>query len=87
MFDFPVAPPILVKDTPRPRKLTTLAEARAYVDDALHARRLSLLRELKDKLDGAGREDDAVEAIGALREWLALEGLIAEEPAGFVRRE
>ena len=29
MDDFPVAPPILVKDTPKPRRLTTLNDARA----------------------------------------------------------
>jgi hypothetical protein len=87
MLDFPVVPPILVKDTPRPRKLTTLAEARAYVDDALRQRRLSTLREIKDRLDGAKHEDDAIEAIGSLRELLALEDLIAEPPAGFTRSE
>lgn len=87
MLDFPVAPPILVKDTPHPRKLTTLTEARAFVDAALHERRLSVLRELKEKLDGAKHEDDAIEAIGALREWLALEDLIVGPPAGFERSE
>ena len=78
MLDFPVAPPILVKDTPRPRKVTTLAEARALVDDLLHQRRLSTLREIKQQLDGAKHEDDAIEAIGSLRELLALEDLLAE---------
>jgi hypothetical protein len=75
MLDFPVAPPIVVKDTPRNRRITTLAEARAYVDAMLHTRRLSTLREIKAKLDGAKHEDDAIEAIGALRELLALEDL------------
>ncbi len=78
MLDFPVAPPIVVKDTPHPRKVTTLAEARALVDDLLHQRRLATLREIKDKLDGAKHEDDAIEAIGSLRELLALEDLLAE---------
>jgi hypothetical protein len=87
MFDFPVAPPILVKDTPHPRKITTLVEARAFVDEALHRRRLYKLREVKARLDAAQREDDAIEAIGSLRELLALEDLIVEPPAGFERSE
>lgn len=87
MLDFPVAPPILVKDTPHPRKITTLSEARTLVDDMLKTRRLSTLRELKERLDGARHEDDAIEAIGSLRELLALEDLIVEPPAGFERAE
>jgi hypothetical protein len=78
MLDFPVAPPIVVKDTPHPRRIKTLDEARALVDEMLHARRLSTLREIKQKLDGAKHEDDAIEAIGSLRELLALEDLLAE---------
>ncbi|MEJ2435271.1 MAG: hypothetical protein P8Y53_19775 [Pseudolabrys sp.] len=75
MQDFPVAPPIMAKDTPHPRKLTTLAEARTYVDAILHERRLYKLREIKQRLDGVKSEEEAIEAIGALRELLALEDL------------
>jgi hypothetical protein len=75
MLDFPVAPPIVVKDTPHPRKLTTLNEARAYVDAMLHERRLTTLRDIKARLDAAKTAEDAIEAIGSLRELLALEGL------------
>jgi hypothetical protein len=75
MLDFPVAPPIVVKDTPRNRELTTLNEARAFVDEMLHQHRLSTLREIKERLDGAKTEEDAIEAIGSLRELLALEDL------------
>jgi hypothetical protein len=78
MLDFPVAPPIVVKDRPRPRRIKTLDEARAYVDEMLRERRLSTLREIKAQLDGARHEDDAIEAIGSLRELLALEDLLAE---------
>ena len=78
MLDFPVAPPIVVKDTPRPRRIQTLDEARAFVDEMLRERRLSTLREIKAQLDGARHEDDAIEAIGSLRELLALEDLLAE---------
>jgi len=77
MLDFPVAPPIVVKDTPHNRKLTTLSEARAFVDEMLHQRRLATLREIKTRLDGAKDEEDAIEAIGSLRELLADEDLTA----------
>jgi len=77
MLDFPVAPPIVVKDTPHKRKITMLSQARAYVDDMLHQRRLYKLREIKARLDGVKTEEEAIEAIGALRELLALEDLIA----------
>lgn len=77
MLDFPVAPPIVVKDTPHKRKIATLTEARAFVDEMLHQRRLYKLREIKMKLDGAKTEEDAIEAIGGLRELLADEDLIA----------
>lgn len=77
MLDFPVAPPIVVKDTPHNRKLTTLSEARAFVDEMLHQRRLATLREIKTRLDGAKDQEDAIEAIGSLRELLADEDLTA----------
>jgi hypothetical protein len=77
MLDFPVAPPIVVKDTPHKRTLTTLNQARAYVDEMLHQRRLVTLREIKARLDDAKTEEDAIEAIGALRELLADEDLTA----------
>lgn len=76
MFDFPVAPPIFVKDTPHKRKIATLTEARVFVDEMLHQRRLYKLREVKARLDGAKTEEDAVEAIGGLRELLADENLL-----------
>ncbi len=77
MLDFPVAPPIFVKDTPHKRKIATLNQARAYVDELLHQRRLSTLREIKIRLNGAKTEEDAIEAIGSLRELLADEDLTA----------
>ncbi len=77
MLDFPVVPPIVVKDTPRPRRLTTLNEARAYVDEMLRTHRPPAWREALARLDGAKSEEEAIEAIGSLRELLALEDLIA----------
>jgi hypothetical protein len=79
MLDFPVVPPIVVKDTPKSRKLTTLNEARAYAEEMLHQRRLAPLREIKDRLDYAKTDEDAIEAIGSLRELLAGEDLIEPE--------
>jgi len=77
MLDFPVAPPIFIKETPYKRKLATLTEARKFVDEMLHQRRLYKLRELKIRLDDAKTPEDAIEAIGALRELLADEDLLA----------
>jgi hypothetical protein len=77
MLDFPVVPPIAVKDVPKPRRVVTLNEARALVDDLLRARRTAPFRELLRRLDAVKTEEDAIEAIGALRELLALEDLLA----------
>ena len=76
MDDFPVAPPILVKDTPKPRRLTTLKDARAYVDEALRLGRPEPWREVWHRLKAVTGEEDAIEAIGDLRELLADEDLL-----------
>src|SRR5581483_1465868 len=76
MDDFPVAPPILVKDTPKPRRLTTLKDARAYVDEALRLSRPEPWREVWHRLNAVTGEEDAIEAIGDLRELLAEEDLL-----------
>jgi hypothetical protein len=77
MLDFPVAPPIVVADTPKPRVVTSLNEARALVHDLLHVRRFVAFREILARLDAVKTEDEAIEAIGALRELLAMEKLLA----------
>jgi len=74
--DFPIAPPIRVKDNETERRLETLEEARAFVDDALALRRTAPWRQLQMRLEDAASEDEAVEAIGALRELLMMEGLL-----------
>ena len=43
----------------------------------LHLRRLVTLRDIKARLDRAATPEDAIEAIGALRELLADEDLTA----------
>jgi hypothetical protein len=76
MDDFPIVPPIIVKDTPRPRHLRTLAEARGYVDEAMRLGRPAPWREVWHRLKTAAAEDEAIEAIGDLRELLAEEDLL-----------
>jgi len=75
--DFPIVPPIVIKDTPKPRRLTTLKEARAYVNEAMGlGRRPAPWRELWHRLKAVTAEDEAIEAIGDLRELLSDEDLL-----------
>jgi hypothetical protein len=83
MDDFPIAPPIVVKDTPKPRRLVTLKEARAYVDEAMRLGHREPWRETWQRLKSAKTEEDAIEAIGDLRELLADEDLLVP-PGGAV---
>jgi len=75
--DYPIVPPIRVKDRPRPRRLETIQDARAFVDEALSLRRTPPWRELKARFDRVQSEEDAFEAIGALHDVLAAEELLA----------
>ena len=76
MDDFPIEPPLLVKDTPTPRRLTTLAQARAYVDEAMRLGRPAPWRELWHRLKSVSSEEEAIEVIGDMRELLAEEDLL-----------
>ena len=76
MQDFPVVPPIVVKDTPKPRRLTSLSLARAYVDEAMRLGRPEPWRELWHRLKSVTSEEDAIEAFGDMRELLAEEDLL-----------
>ena len=76
MQDFPIVPPIVIKDTPKPQRLTTLAQARAYVDEAMRLGRPEPWRELWHRLKSVTSEEDAIEAIGDMRELLAEEDLL-----------
>ncbi len=77
MDDFPIVPPLVIKDTPKPRRLTTLAQARAYVDEAMRlGRRPAPWRELWHRLKSVTTEEEAIEAIGDMRELLADEDLL-----------
>ena len=74
MDDFPIAPPIVVKDASKPLK--TLREAHDYVSEAMRVGRPAPWRELWHRLKAVKSEDEAIEAIGDLRELLADEGLL-----------
>jgi hypothetical protein len=76
IIDFPIVPPMKVKDEPLPRDLKTLKEARSYVEHELTIGRPAPWRDLHARLKSPQTEEDAIEAIGALRELLALEGLL-----------
>ena len=76
MDDFRIVPPIVVKDTPKPRRLATLKEARAYVDAAMRLGRPAPWRELWHRLKAVTTEEEAIEAIGDMRELLADEDLL-----------
>ena len=76
MDNFHIDPPLVVKDTPTPRRLASLGQARAYVDEALRLGRPEAWREVYNRLRAVSGEEDAVEAIGDLRELLELEDLL-----------
>jgi hypothetical protein len=76
MYDFPIVPPIVVKDSPRPRRLTTVEEARHYVDAAMRLGRPEPWREVWHRLNSVTGEEEAIEAIGDLRELLEEEDLL-----------
>jgi hypothetical protein len=76
MDDFPIIPPVIVKDTPRPRRLTALEEARDYVDEAMRLGRPAPWREVWHRLKTVASEEEAIEAIGDLRELLVEEDLL-----------
>ena len=76
MDDFRIDPPLVVKDTPKPRRLASLVDARAFVDDEMRLGRPPPWREVYHRLTTVRSDDEASEAIGALREFLELEDLL-----------
>jgi hypothetical protein len=79
MDDFPITPPILIKDTPKPRRLTTIQEARDYVSEAMRLGRPEPWREVWHRLKSVADEESAIEAAGDLRELLEEEDLLLPE--------
>jgi hypothetical protein len=80
MTDFPIAPPIVVKDTPKPRRIRSIAEARAFVEEQMRIGRPPPWREVEARLKAVSREEDAIEAAGDLRELLEEEDLLEHRP-------
>jgi hypothetical protein len=76
MDDFLIVPELVIKDTPKPRRLTKLSEARAYVEEAMREGRPAPWREVWHRLKTVTAEEDAIEAIGDLRELLEEEDLL-----------
>jgi hypothetical protein len=76
MDDFPIDPPLVVKDMPKPRRLGSLSEARAFVDDALRLGRPPAWRDVHERIRAVRSEEEAIEVIGALRELLDFEDLL-----------
>jgi hypothetical protein len=76
MDDFPIAPPLVIKDAPKPRRLTTLKEAHDYVVEAMRVGRPEPWREVWHRIKSVTDEEDAIEAIGDLRELLIEEDLL-----------
>jgi hypothetical protein len=76
MDDFMIIPSIIVKDTPKARRITTIKEARDYVDETMRLGRPPAWREVWHRIKMATGEDEAIEAIGDLRELLAEEDLL-----------
>jgi|GEM_PF-1493450 len=79
--NFPIAPPLIVKDDPKPRELRQLSEALAFVEDELKIGRPAPWRDAYRRLKTATTDDDAIEAIGSLRELLADEMMLVTEDA------
>ena len=75
MDDFRIEPPLLVKDQPRPRRLASLADARAFVDEAMKIGRPPPWREVHHRLKTVRSEEDAIDD---LRELLELEDLLVQ---------
>ena len=82
-MNLPIEPPLLVKDTPKPQPLRSLADARAFVDVELRVGRPSPWRDMQRRLDSVSDPEDAEEAIGALRELLETEELLVHPKQGF----
>jgi hypothetical protein len=79
MKNFPVVPPIVVKDTPKPRRLKTIEEASDYVSDAMALGRSAPWREVWHRLKRVASEDEAIEAICDLRELLEDDLLLPDD--------
>jgi hypothetical protein len=76
MPDFPIVPPLVVKDTPKPRHIRSIAQARTFVEEEMRIGRPPPWREMAKRLQTVISEEDAIEAAGALRELLEDEDML-----------
>jgi hypothetical protein len=76
MDEFRIDPPLLVKGEPKPQRLASLGEARTFVHEAMRLGRPEPWREVQHRLTAVQTEEDAIEAIGDLRELLDIEDLL-----------
>ena len=76
MDDLRIDPPLVVKDWPKLRRLASLADARTFVEEGIRLGQRPAWRAMYDQLTTVRREDEAHEAIGALRKLLELEDLL-----------
>ena len=60
MDDFPIIPAFIVKETFKPRLLTTLSEAREHVDEAMRLVPPASWREVWHRLKTVASEDEAI---------------------------
>ena len=67
MNEFQIEPVIVMKDTPKPRRLATLSQARTFVEEELRRGRPRAWRDLHRRLSSATSVEDAIEAIGVAR--------------------
>ncbi len=72
---------------PKPRRLHSFAEARAYVDEEMRLGRSPAWRDIWHRLNTPQTEDAAIEAIGALRELLGIEDLLERPKLPLVEPE
>jgi hypothetical protein len=80
MLDFPIAPPLVVKDTPKPRHIRSIAEARTFVEEEMRIGRPPAWREMAKRLQTVNSEEEAIEAAGSLRELLEDEDMLVHRP-------
>ena len=83
MLDFRIDPPLVVKDSPKPRPLGSLAEARDFLAVAMRLGRPPPWRNMYERLRAVRSEEEAIEVIGALRELFELEDLLVPPKLGF----
>ena len=82
MDDFPIVPTLVIRDEPKPRHLKTLKDVRDYVEEAMRIGRPEPWREVSRWLKAVADEEDAIEALGDLRELLAEEDLLLPSGPG-----